>query len=157
MAIAITLKQYLADSDVDYETLAHPRAMSSAQTAEVSHVPGGRVAKAVLLKEGKDDYLLAVLPASHHIRLDALRDWLDRPVALATEEEVEALFDDCDLGAVPPIGTAYGLDVVMDESLAGDDDVFFEGGDHATLVRVAGATFERLMANARLGQFCHGP
>ena len=157
MAIAITLKQYFADGDIDYETLVHPRAVSSSQTAEVSHVPGGRLAKAVLLKEGKESYLLAVLPASHHIRLDALRDWLGRPVALATEEEIEAMFNDCDLGAVPPIGSAYGLDVVLDESLVGDDDIYFEGGDHATLVRVAGTTFERLMGNARQGQFSRGP
>jgi Ala-tRNA(Pro) deacylase len=157
MAIAITLEQYLADSGVDYETLTHPRAMSSSQTAQVSHIPGGRLAKAVLLKEGKDAYLLAVLPASHHIRLDALRDWLGRSVELATEEEIEALFTDCDLGAVPAVGLAYGLDTVMDESLGGNDDVYFEGGDHATLVRVPGATFEKLMANARQGQFSRQP
>jgi Ala-tRNA(Pro) deacylase len=157
MAIAITLEQYLADSGVDYETLTHPRAISSSQTAEVSHVSGSRLAKAVLLKEGKELYLLAVLPASNHIRLDTLRDWLGRPVELATEEEIEALFADCDLGAVPAIGVAYGLDVVVDESLVGDDDVYFEGGDHATLVRVAGATFEKLMANARQGQFSRNP
>jgi len=157
MAIAITLKQYLADSDIDYETLTHPRAMSSSQTAEASHIPGARLAKAVLLKEGRDSYLLAVLPASHHIRLDALRDWLGRQVTLATEEEIEALFSDCEIGAVPPIGNAYGLDVVVDESLVGDDDVYFEAGDHATLVRVPGTAFERLLANARQGQFSRNP
>ncbi|MGH6660952.1 MAG: aminoacyl-tRNA deacylase [Rhodospirillales bacterium] len=157
MAIAITLEQYLADSDIDYETLTHPRAVSSSQTAEVSHIPGSRLAKAVLLKEGKDSYLLAVLPASHHIRLDQLREWLGRPVALATEEEIEALFSDCDLGAVPPIGNAYGIDVVVDDSLVGDDDIYFEAGDHATLVRVAGTTFEKLMGSARQGQFSRNP
>lgn len=157
MAIAITLKQYLADSGVDYETFAHPRSASSSQTAEVSHIPGARLAKGVLLKEGKEHYLLAVLPASHHIRLDALRDWLGQSVDLASEEEIETLFSDCDLGAVPAIGSAYGLEVVMDESLGGDEDIYFEGGDHATLVRVAGATFEKLLANARQGRFSRSP
>jgi Ala-tRNA(Pro) deacylase len=157
MAIAITLKQFLADSGIDYEMLTHPRAVSSSKTAEVSHIPGARLAKAVVLKDGKDGYLLAVLPASHHIQLDALQGWLGRPVVLATEEEIEALFDDCDLGAVPPIGNAYGLDVVMDESLGGDDDVYFEGGDHATLIRVAGTSFDKLMGNAHQGQFSRSP
>jgi Ala-tRNA(Pro) deacylase len=157
MAIAITLEQYLANNAVDYQTVTHPRALSASQTAEVSHVPGSRLAKAVLLKSRDESYLLAVLPASHHIRLDALRDWLGRPVALASEEEVETMFDDCDLGAVPPIGGAYGLDVVVDDSLAGDEDIYFEGGDHATLVRVAGATFEKLMGTARHGQFSQRP
>lgn len=157
MAIAITLEQYLSTKGIDYQTLAHPRTMSSSQTAEVSHIPGARLAKAVLLKEGKESYLLAVLPASHHIRLDALRDWLGRPVELATEEEIEALFADCDIGAVPAVGGAYGLDVVMDESLSGDDDVYFEAGDHATIVRVRAETFEKLMSNARHGQFSRQP
>jgi len=150
MAIAITLQQYLADNDIDYETLEHPYTTSATKTAQESHVSGDSVAKAVLLKAGKD-YLLAVLPASHHIRFDQLREWLDKSVDLATEEEVEALFSDCELGAIPPVG--YGLDVVIDEGLALDNDVYFEGGDHATLVRVAAKAFADMMNDARRGRF----
>lgn len=153
MAIAMTLRQYFADNGIDYQTVPHPRTISASETAEAAHVPGARVAKAVLLKEGKDSYVLAVLPASHHIRLDRLRARLNERLDLATEEEIEALFDDCDVGAVPPVGKAYGLDVIMDESLDTDEDVYFEGGDHATLVRVDAAAFDKLMGNARQERF----
>ena len=46
---------------------------------------------------------------------------------------------------MPPVGTAYGLRAVVDEILDGQDDIYFEGGDHRTLVHVTGAQFQRLM------------
>jgi Ala-tRNA(Pro) deacylase len=153
MAIAMTLRQYFADNGIEYQTVPHPRTLSASETAEAAHVSGSRVAKAVLLKEGKDEFLLAVLPASHHIRLDRLRSRFNDRLDLATEEEVEALFADCDLGAVPPIGKAYGLDVILDDSLDTDGDVYFEGGDHTTLVRVDAAAFDKLMGNVRQERF----
>ena len=154
MAIAMTLQQYFTDNGITYETLSHPYTTSAAKTAQASHVPGDRIAKAVVVKGG-EDYLLAVLPASHHIMFGNLGELLERPVDLATEEEVESLFSDCELGAIPPIGKAYGLDVVLDESLSGDDDFYFEGGDHATLVKVSAAEFGKLMENARQGRFSY--
>jgi Ala-tRNA(Pro) deacylase len=153
MAIAMSLRQYLTDNGINYQTVRHPRTMSAAETAEAAHVSGSLIAKAVVLKEGKDSYLLAVLPASRHIRLDVLRGLLHERLDLATEEEVEALFADCDLGAIPPVGKAYGLDVILDESLNSGDDVYFEGGDHATLVRVDAAAFDKLIGPARQERF----
>ena len=78
MAIAITLKQYLTDNHIKYDTLSHPYTLSSTKTAQASHIPGSRIAKAVLLKK-EDDYLLAVLPASHHIRFDEIGPFSTRP------------------------------------------------------------------------------
>ena len=152
MAIALTLQQYLADNGIDYDTVTHPYTTSAAKTAQESHISGERIAKAVLLKEGKD-FILAVLPASHHIRFAGLRDWLNDDIDLATEEEVSNLFADCELGAIPPVG--YGLDVVIDESLNLDNDIYFEGGDHATLVRVNADAFGKMMETAKRGQFSH--
>ena len=154
MAIAITLKQYLSDNGIDYDALKHPYTASSQMTAQESHIPGSRIAKAVLLKKGKD-YLLAVLPASNHIHFEEIRDLLEQNVKLASEEEVETLFDDCELGAVPPIGRAYGLEVLMDDSLTGNDDIYFEGGDHATLIHVGAGQFDKMMKSARHGRFSY--
>jgi Ala-tRNA(Pro) deacylase len=152
MAIAISLKQYLSDNHIEYDTLAHPYTLSSTKTAQASHIPGAHIAKAVLLKK-EDDYLLAALPASRHIRFDDVEAILQHDVRLATEEEVETLFSDCELGAIPPIGKAYGLDVLMDDSLSGSKDVYFEAGDHATLVHVDADQFGKMMASVRHGQF----
>ncbi len=156
MAIAPSLQQYLAEHGVTYDVLAHAPTLSSMRTAEASHVPGDRLAKAVVLKQ-EAGYLLVVLPASHRLSLDDLRAWLDRRVELATEGEIETLFRDCACGAVPAIGAPYGMETIIDDSIAAQPDVYFEGGDHATLVHMTGKQFAELTAGTRHGQFSrHG-
>jgi Ala-tRNA(Pro) deacylase len=152
MAVAITLQQYLEDQGVEYEVLVHSHTVSASRTAQKSHVPGDQVAKAVVLKSD-EGFLVAVLPASRHVDLGQLRGWLDRPVGLATESEASALFPDCALGAVPPLGAAYGVEAILDDDLAAQPEVYFEGGDHASLIHVTAAQFRDLMAGARRGQF----
>ncbi len=72
---------------------------------------------------------------------------------LAKEEEIDTLFTDCEPGAVPALGAAYGLKVVVDDGLAEEPDVYFEAGDHASLVHVTGVIFCKLMAEAEHGRF----
>jgi len=72
---------------------------------------------------------------------------------MANEEEFEPLFRDCEPGAVPALGAAYALEVLVDDSLAMESDVYIEDGDHASLIRVGGAAFQKLLADARHGQF----
>jgi Ala-tRNA(Pro) deacylase len=131
----------------------HPLTGSASETAQSAHISGNRMAKAVVLRDRGDGYLLAVVPATHHLSLEMMQAWLGRSVALASEQEIGKLFPDCDLGAIPPVGGAYGLDMVLDDSLTGLDEVFFEGGDHRTLVKVGGEQFRRLMSGARHGRF----
>ena len=152
MAVAITVQQYLEDRGVDYEVLTHAHTVSASRTAQKSHVPGDRVAKAVVLK-AESDYLVAVLPASHHVDLGRLGGWLGRPVGLASEAEASELFPDCALGAVPPVADAYGIKALLDDSLAEQSEVYFEGGDHSSLVHVSADQFRDLMAGARRGVF----
>ncbi len=154
MAIASTLEKHLTDQGIGYELVAHPRTPSSTRTAQAAHVSGERVAKTVVLHD-VDGYLLAVVPATHRVELEALQRLLDRRLNLATEEEIGRLFSDCDVGAVPPIGAAYGLEVVLDESLGGQTEICFEAGDHTSLVQVSAQDFETLMAAARRGRFSH--
>ena len=144
MGVALTLQQYLDDQGIKYDVMTHKKTSSSAGTADAGHIPGDRLAKGVVVKR-KKGYLLVVLPASHQLKLKELAGWLKQPVDLATEEELSTLFPDCDTGAVPPIGAAYGLRAVVDESLEGHEDVYFEGGDHRTLVHLSGTEFHRLM------------
>jgi Ala-tRNA(Pro) deacylase len=152
MGIAITLAQYLLDSDVPYELVPHPHTETALASARASSVSAERVVKAVVLK-GADGFMVALLPASRHIQFDKLRQLVGDEVNIAGEEQVETLFVDCEPGSVPAFGAAYGLDVIVDDSLKGQSDVYVEGGDHANLVRLSGAHFRKLMKNARHGQF----
>jgi Ala-tRNA(Pro) deacylase len=151
MSIAPTLQRYL-DQNVTYEVIQHEPTMSSARTAEICHVSGDRVAKGIVLRRD-GGYLLAVLPASHRIHLHDLRAQLDDNVELASEAEIAQLFRDCVRGAVPAVGECYGLEVIVDDSLATLLDVYIEGGDHATLIHMDRGQFARLNMEAQHGSF----
>jgi Ala-tRNA(Pro) deacylase len=97
--------------------------------------------------EDADGYLLAIIPASHKLDLQATDQELSRRLALTDECDLVRVFVDCELGAIPALGKAYGIDAVVDRSLVASPEVFFEGGDRLSLVRVSGSDFRKLMAN----------
>lgn len=152
MAIARTLETYLANKNITFDVITHEPTMSSTRTAEACRISGDRIAKSVVLRDG-GGYILAILPASHHIRLPDLATWLGFDVDLATEHEIEQLFEDCAHGAVPPAGECYGLDMIVDDSIEDQPEVYLEGGDHATLVHLSHAQFARFTEDARRGHF----
>ncbi len=152
MAIATHVADYLAAHGVTYEVIEHQPTTSAMDAAQEAKIPTDHMLKAVLLRD-KQGYVLALLPASHRLDLGRMRDSLHRPVRLATEAEIAALFTDCELGAIPAIGGAYNLDMVVDDALEGRSDIYFDGGDHRSLVHISGADFWRLAATARRERF----
>ena len=151
MAIAITLKKYLEDSGIEYELIKHDYAATSMHSADKAHISGENIAKAVILYDG-EDYIVAVVPATHQVQLGKLHKQFDRYMSLASESELHELFDDCSVGAIPPLGNAYGMDVMIDNHLDNCDDVYFEAGDHTDLVHVSGFDFRNLMTHAYHGE-----
>jgi Ala-tRNA(Pro) deacylase len=151
MTVSPTLQKYL-DQGVSYDLIQHAPTNSSTRTAEACHVPGDALAKAVVLRRD-GGYMMAVLPASRHLHLSALRSQLGHKIDLASEDEIERLFEDCERGAIPPLGECYGLDVIVDNSIDPRRDIYMEGGDHATLIRMNGEEFARLTAKAWRGHF----
>lgn len=149
MSIASRLQKYLKDKGTHYKLVRHPHSESSMETAETAHVPGDALAKGVVLRDGSG-LLLVVVPSDYHIELDTLNEHLERQLSLVNEGELRDIFPDCEPGAVPPIGAPYSIDTVWDPeaSLGFQEQVFFEAGDHATLVRVSGEQFHELMAHA---------
>src|SRR5882757_10968409 len=144
MSIAPTLQKYL-DQNVMYDVITHDLTMSATRTAQACHVSGDRIAKAIVLRRN-GGYMLAVLPASHHIYLPQLKLQIGDDIDLADERELRGLFPDCAPGAVPAVGECYDLDVIVDDSMQEPADIYLEGGDHATLVHLNQAQFSRLMA-----------
>ncbi|OHV89114.1 aminoacyl-tRNA deacylase [Mesorhizobium sp. ORS 3428] len=154
MTIANRLRDFIDGKGVPYDTVAHHRTATSRQAAIAAHVPGSIMAKSVVVHH-ELGYALAVVPSTHRIELSKLQDIMDRRVGLASEDEVVSLFDDCDIGAIPPIGAAYDVPVILDESLGDAADIYFEGGDHKTLVHVSGKDFHNLTSGARQARFSH--
>ena len=154
MAMAETVKRYLATQAVKYQLVQHPRSRSSRETAATAHVPDDHIAKAVILKD-EQGFLMVVIPGNHWIKLHALQQELDRPVEMAAEAEIDTLFTDCQVGAIPPLGPAYALETLLDKELSTRVTVYFESGDHEHLVQVSGEDFRRLLQGARHGYFSH--
>lgn len=152
MGIAISLQNYLDSHAIAYDCLPHRRTGCSIDTADVSQIPSDNLAKAVVLRR-REGYILAVVPASSQVKLDDVGGWLKQPVSLATEDEVASLFPDCEPGAIPPVAAAYGLRSLVDDSLENRRDIYFEAGDHRTLVHMTGANFHKLVAKVPHGSF----
>jgi Ala-tRNA(Pro) deacylase len=156
MSIAPTLQRYLAAQNVQFDMISHEPTASSTRTAEVCRISGDQIAKGIVLRRD-GGFMLAILPASHHIRVSDLKLQLGDNVELANEAELAGLFPDCAHGAVPPIGQCYGLPLVVDESIETQPDVYFEAGDHETLLHMSHAQFAPLVAAARHCQFSGKP
>lgn len=155
MTIAASVRRMLDAHGIAYELIPHPRTETTLETARVAHVSEDHIAKGVLLKDSRGP-LLVVVPGDRHVRLDHLREVLQRSkLELVTETEMGNLLPDCAPGAVPALGAAYGLETWLDDSLLGLAHVYFEAGDHAHLVRVPGEAFRRLLGEARHGAFGH--
>ena len=137
---------------VHCDVLTHPHSHSSMETAELARVPGDRVAKSVIL-EDDDGYVMAVLPSTYHVRLGKLSRELNRRLRLATEDELARLFTDCETGAIPPLGLAYGMPTIVDDSLALQSEIYCEGGDHETLLHMNRDAFMALMEHADHARF----
>ena len=144
MAVAATIQDFLESRRVAFEVIEHPHTDSSLRTAESAHISGDQLAKPVLLGDDSS-YLLAVIPATHRLDVDRLNQIMARSLVMIEEDEISATFVDCEVGAVPVVGEAYGIDTVLDATLSHEDDVYFESGDHKHLIHMRGDDFRSLM------------
>ena len=153
MTIAATVKSHIEGRGVAYEMIAHPATGSSHETAEAAHVDEGHIAKAVILKDHAGA-VMVVVPGDSWVKLPAVEKELDREMALADEKAAAGYFPDCDTGAIPPLGPAYGMETLVDRTLTSLAYVYFESGDHRSLLKVKSGDFLELLAGVRLGYFC---
>ena len=138
------IKEFLDASKVEYATITHSRVFTAQETAHSAHISGKEVAKTVLVK-ADDKILMVVLPANHKLDMDLMCKALGADfVRLASEDEFRGLFPECEVGAMPPFGNLYGVDVYADSSLAEDHEIFFNAGTHTELIGLKYSDFERL-------------
>ncbi|MCR4440503.1 MAG: YbaK/EbsC family protein [bacterium] len=150
-----TLKEFLDRNKVKYTTINHSTAYTAQEIAAAAHVPGKELAKTVVVKiDGK--MALAVLPASRRIDFARLQQLAGaKKVELASEQEFKELFPECEVGAMPPFGNLYGIEVYAAQELAEDEQIAFNAGSHTQLIKLAYKDFERLV-QPKIGQFA-GP
>ncbi|HRU06552.1 MAG TPA: YbaK/EbsC family protein [Candidatus Brocadiia bacterium] len=146
------LKEFLDKNGVKFVSIIHSPAFTAQEIAALAHVPGKLLAKTVMVKlDGK--MAMAVVPGHCGVNLEALRE-LARATsaAIASEGEFEALFPDCEVGAMPPFGNLYDMAVYVDTALTEDDLIVFNAGSHKELMRVSYEDFARLV-KPKVGRF----
>jgi Ala-tRNA(Pro) deacylase len=146
------LREFLNEHGVKYATIIHSPAFTAQEIAASAHVPGKELAKTVMVQLD-DKMAMAVLPASHRVNLDELKQAAGASqVKLACEKEFADLFPGCEIGAMPPFGNLYNMDVYVAPSLAEDEYIAFNAGSHTELIRMTYADFERLV-EPKVSQF----
>lgn len=145
MFVSQTVMSYLDRLGVEHEVVTHPHTACSRATARAAQIERTQLAKAVLMRSD-DDYVLAVVPASRQVNAHALQRVLgSTQLTLADEDELPFIFRDCEAGALPIVGGAFGLKTIVDDDLLQLHDVYFEAGDHEHLVHLHHDDFVRLM------------
>ena len=144
MTVTERLRELLEERSTEYERIDHDEAFTAQEEAAATHTPGRNWAKTVAVRLDGEP-ALAVLPATRDVDLDRLAEATgSSQCVLVAEEEMEELYPDCDLGAMPPFGQLYGQNTFVDESLREDEYVVFHAGDHRTAVRLPYGRYEEI-------------
>ena len=139
------LKEFLDSNNIQYVTISHSPAYTAQAIAASAHVSGKELAKTVMVKvDGK--MAMAVLPASYQVDFALMKEAVGaKQLELATEAEFKDLFSECEVGAMPPFGNLYDMQVFAAAKLAEDDEIAFNAGSHTELIKLAYKDFERLV------------
>ena len=144
------LKKFLDENNIKYITVSHSKAYTAQQVAASAHIPGKTLAKTVMIKLG-DKMAMAVLPASKMVNFGMFKEVIGSDdVELSTEREFKDKFPDCEIGAMPPFGNLYEMDVYVAETLAKQDEIAFNSCSHTELIKMSYADFEKLVKPKRL-------
>jgi Ala-tRNA(Pro) deacylase len=139
------LHRLLDANHVEYQTIAHPTTYSAQQTAAAAHIPGRELAKTVIV-DIDGNLAMVVQNASSMVPLGRLKAATGaRDVHLASEQEFRDCFPDCELGAMPPFGNLYGMEVFVAEALTKDEEIAFDAGSHTELIKLRYGDFARLV------------
>ncbi len=138
------LKEYLNNNNIKYVTIFHSQAYTAQEVAATAHIPGKELAKTVMVKID-DKMAMAVLTAADKVDFDSLKEAVGAgKVELASEQDFENLFPGCEIGAMPPFGNLYEMQVFVEENLTEDTEIAFNAGSYTELIKLSYKDFERL-------------
>jgi len=139
------LKEYLENNHIEYSTILHSPVYTAQEIAASAHVPGKELAKTVMVKIN-DKMAMAVVTASDKVDFKGLKKAAGVEKAeLASEEEFKNMFPECDIGAMPPFGNLYEMEVFVADHLSEDEEIAFNSGSHDELIKMSYRDFERLV------------
>ncbi len=142
----VNVQELLDERQVAYDTIPHRNTYDAQRLAHELHTPGEEVAKTVLLRADHGQvYVVAVLPATMTIDFEKVSNALGgSKVELANELEIKEHCPDCEMGALPPFGSQYGMKTLVEESLTKEEVIVFEGNCHNEAIRMSYEDFHRI-------------
>jgi Ala-tRNA(Pro) deacylase len=154
MAKITDLLNYLQDNRIHHQLIEHETAFTAHEVAQSTHVPETELAKTIIVR-ADGGFWMVVLRADQVIDMNLLRKALDaKELHFAHEEDLDFLFPDCQTGAMPPFGNLYGVPVIVDTSLATDEEIVFNACSHTKAIRMKFADYGRLV-RPRISFFAH--
>lgn len=139
------IKEFLDSQGIKYYVITHSMAFTAQEIAASVHISGYELAKTVIIRV-KNKLAMAVLPATYKVNFKQLAKVVGtEDIALAHEQEFQFRFPECEVGAMPPFGNLWNMDVYVAEKLARNSDIVFNAGSHTELIRMSFADFERLV------------
>ncbi len=139
------LKNFLDENDIKYLLIQHSLAFTAVDIAKSVHMHSRDMAKTVIVKVA-GEFAMVVVPANYKVDLNGLQEALKTDdITLATEVEFFKLFPDCEVGAMPPFGNLYDMDVYVAESLTEDEYIAFNAGTHSEVIQMDYRDYEMLV------------
>jgi len=131
------LMTWLGAEGIEYEIHEHTRAFTASATARAEGVDPRTFEKVIWVRSAEDGDALMVVDSEDHLDLKKARKVLKSGrVTLVSEDEIKQLAPDCDPGAMPAVGSLFGLVTYADFAVRDDPEISFNAGSHTFAVRV---------------------
>lgn len=138
------LLDWLGGQDIEYEIHEHDPAFTARATATADGVDPRTFAKVVVVASHTGGTAMIVIDATDQLDMHKARHVLQAgDVRLLTETELSALAPRCELGAIPAVGSLFGVTTYADYAVRDDEEISFNAGSHRFTVRVERARWER--------------
>jgi prolyl-tRNA editing enzyme YbaK/EbsC (Cys-tRNA(Pro) deacylase) len=133
---SVDVHNFLLERNVPHELVpVGGRLRSADRTAAVLGLPADQVGRVIVL-EGSKDLIVVLLPADREP--DLRRIAVTAPTPTIRELPPERVTDLTDYlaEAVPPVALPDGTRVIIDRTLAGQEVLYFPGGEPSTLLKI---------------------
>lgn len=134
-----------------YETFEHQPVRTSEEAGQIRHgytLHQGAKALLVRIKITNTDkkFVMIVIPGDRRFDTDKVKAlFAAKDIRFATEAEVSTLTGGVQPGGVPPFGTLFGLEVVVDSTLLQNSKIVFNAGDRRFSIAMTSADYQKLV------------
>ncbi|WP_404368899.1 HDOD domain-containing protein [Marinobacter sp.] len=148
MALSTRLELYLSRKGIPFDEISVTPGSNFEAAVLHSGLPREEVIRASLLIDLRG-VVMAVHPFDARLDLEAVQKLTSRRLQPLTGPQADRLYDDCQPGFHPPIGGAWELPVLVEESVMSMPRAVMAGGSDRSLIAMEGRALRLALAGAR--------